>query len=298
MSASTQSADAPMSRSRTAGLERTGRSLTRSSSQRPQTTNLKTSSQTPPTTSGTPDDANAREHAFVKQPERTASTAQHDERSATPRATSPVSSRRSDDTTDIQQARGNIKRLDRKLKRLEPPARGDGSSAARTRWTEENHERKTLAQQHDSTFARDHSRTPQHVGDPKSRKRSPTNQARSSSPIRKAKVWCGNNKLDKALRINGGHLEIGSPHACFQRGVGGGIHQEIAPGDEDAFLQKWNNQPYEKLVSQPIYYKSGPVPHGMFRCTLPQSLARGWAIGCKQRAKSILKQRGHTAHDA
>ena len=291
MSASTQSADAPMSRSRTADLERTGRSLTRSSSQRPQTTNLKTSSQTPRTTSGTPDDANAREHASVKQPERTASTAQHDERSATPRATSPVSSRRSDDTTDIQQARGNIKRLDRKLKRLEPPAHGDGSAAARTGWTEENHERKTLAQQHDSTFARDHSRTPQHVADPKSRK------TRSSSPIRKAKVWCGNNKLDKALRINGGHLEIGTPHACVQRGVGGGIHQDIPPGEEDAFLEKWN-QPYEKLVSQPIYYKAGAVPHGMFRCTLPQSLARGWAIGSIQRSKKILKQRGHTAQGA
>ena len=62
-------------------------------------------------------------------------------------------------------------------------------------------------------------------------------------------------------------------------------------------MEKWN-QPYEKLVSQPIYYKAGPVPHGMFRCTLPQALARGWAIGSIQKSKKILKQRGHTAHGA
>ena len=273
-----------MSRSRSARLGRSGSSPARSSSR--QQSQNEASPQMPRATRSVSDEANAGAHSLDNQPER-ATKAKHDERPATSRA---------DDTVDTQQARGNIKRLERKLTRLEPPARSDGSSAARTRWTQDSHERKTLAEQHDSTFARDHSLTPQHGGDPKGRKS--TNQARSSSPIHKAKVWCGNNKLDKALRINGGHLEIGSPHACFQRGVGGGIHQEIAPGDEDAFLQKWNNQPYEKLVSQPIYYKSGPVPHGMFRCTLPQSLARGWAIGCKQRAKSILKRRGHTTHEA
>ena len=59
---------------------------------------------------------------------------------------------------------------------------------------------------------------------------------------------------------------------------------------EDAFLEKWL-QPYEKLVEQPIYYKDGPVPRGMFRCTLAQALARGFAVGSIQRAKKILKQR-------
>ena len=65
---------------------------------------------------------------------------------------------------------------------------------------------------------------------------------------------------------------------------------------EDAFLEKWLGQKYEKLVDQPIYYKNGPVPHGMFRCTLPQALARGFAVGSIQRAKKIMKQRGHTTH--
>ena len=142
----------------------------------------------PHTTSRAPDDVNASTHTPLVNPLERAARAQHDERPSTSRA---------DDTVDSQQTRGNIKSLDRKRKMLEPHARG--GSTARTRWAEDNHERKTLAEQHDSTFARDHSRIPQHVGDPKSRKKSPTNQERSSSPIRKAKVWCGNNKLDKAL---------------------------------------------------------------------------------------------------
>ena len=111
-------------------------------------------------------------------------------------------------------------------------------------------------------------------------------------------MWCGNNKLDKKLKANGGHLEIGSPHACFMRGVGGGIYQEIPPGEEDAFIEKWI-QPYAKLIEQPIWYKdSTPPPPGMFACTLPQALARGFAVGSIKRAKKIQKQRGHTAHGA
>ena len=266
MSASSQFDDVPIPRSRSARLGRSGSSLARRSSS--QQSRNEASEQIPRTTSRAHDDANASTHTLVSPPLR-ATKAQHD------------------DTIDTQQARGNIKHLDRKLRRLEPPARGDGSSA-RTH---------TQSEQHDSTFALDHeerTRT-QHVGDPKTRKRSPTKQARSSSPTRKAKVWCGNNKKDKALRINGGHLEIGSPHACFTRGVGGAIHQDIPPDEEEAFLEKWM-QPYEKLISQPIWFKKSEPPHGMFRCTLPQALARGWAVGCKQRAKSILKRRGHTTH--
>ena len=58
-------------------------------------------------------------------------------------------------------------------------------------------------------------------------------------------------------------------------------------------MEKWL-QPYEKLVEQPIYYKDGPVPHGMIRCTLPQALSRGFAVGSILRAKRILKQRRET----
>ena len=276
MSASSQFDDVPISHSRSARLGRSGSSQARSSSRQQ---SHEASPQMPHTTSRVPDDTNASTRTLVNPPEQ-ATTALHDRRPMTSRA---------DDTKDTQQARGNIKSIDRKLQRLEPPARGDGSSA-RTR---------TQSEQHDPTFALDHeerTRT-RHAGDPKTRKKSPTKQARSSSPTRKAKVWCGNNKKDKALRINGGHLEIGSPHACFTRGVGGAIHQDIPPGEEEAFLEKWT-QPYEKLVSQPIWYKSTPPPHGMFRCTLPQAMQRGFAVGSKKRAEAIVMRRGHTTHGA
>ena len=158
---------------------------------------------------------------------------------------------------------------------------------------EEHHGRETGAELHDT--AKPARTPPRALGQSKDAAKKSPRKARSSSTARKA-VWCGNNKKDKKLRINGGHMEIGSPHSCFTRGVGGGIHQEIHPGEEDSFLEKWL-QPYEKLVDQPIYYKDhGPVPHGMFRCTLPQALARGFAVGSIQRAKKILKQRGHTTH--
>ena len=125
----------------------------------------------------------------------------------------------------------------------------------------------------------------------------PPRQARSRSSTARKAVWCGNNKLDKKLRVNGGHLEVGSPHACFMRGVGGGVYQDVHASEEDAFLEKWL-QPYEKMVDQPIYYKDGPVPHGMIRCTLPQAMQRGFAVGSIQRAKKILKRQEHAAHGA
>ena len=306
MSASTQSADAPMSRSRTTDLDRNERSLTRSSSSRQQTTESKKSSQPPRTASGAPDDAHAGRHAaFVKPRERTASRAQHDERSATSRAKSPISSRRPNYTIDTQQAR---ERLDKKLKRLEPQAWSDEASRPRSyrdQAEDQPHERQTLAEQHDPMNPPGGNKERARIFAPQraeNRERSPSKkprpQARSSSPAHKAKVWCGNNKLDKKLKANGGHLEIGSPHACFVRGVGGGIYQEIPPGEEDAFIEKWI-QPYAKLIEQPIWYKdSTPPPPGMFACTLPQALARGFAVGSIKRAKKIQKQRGHTAHGA
>ena len=264
MSASSPFEDVPISRSRSGRSGSSPRSSRRQQSHEASRTARAT----------TPDDINASTRTLVNPPER-ATKAQHDGRPMTSRA---------DDTADTKQATGNIKSLDRKFKRLEPPART-----------------RTQSEQHDSTLAGDHgerTRTPtQHVGDAKSRGRSGTNRARSSSPTRKAKVWCGNNKLDKRLRVNGRHTEVGSPHACFQRGVGAGFHQDIPPGEKEVFLEKWN-KPCEKLVSQPIYYKAGPVPHGMFRCTLPRTPARGIAVGSKKRAGAILKRRGHTTHRA
>ena len=108
-------------------------------------------------------------------------------------------------------------------------------------------------------------------------------------------MWCGNNKLDQKLKANGGDLEIGSPHVCSMRGVGGGIYQDVPPGEEEAFVEKWI-QPCEKLVKQPIWYKDSTPPPGMFKCTLPQALSRGYAVGSIQRAKTIQKQRERASH--
>lgn len=277
MSASTLSAEAPYSRSRSSRGHSGGSPA--QSGFRQQSRN-ETSPQTLRQQSRAPDDVNTSTHTPLANPVERAARAQHDERPSTSRAAS----------IDSQQTRKNIKSLDRKLERLEPHA--DGGSTARMRWAEDNHQRKAQSGQHDSTFARD--------GGDSSREMSPAKQPRahSSSPTRAAKaVWCGNNKLDKRLRVNGGHMEVGSPHACFQRGVGAGIHQDIPPGEEHAFLEKWR-QPYAKLVKQPIWYKDTTPPPGMFKCTLPQAMQRGFAVGSKLRADKIVKRRGHTTHEA
>ena len=273
-----------MSRSRTSSPRRTDSFQDQRGSEPSQNN---TSSHRPRSISSATDEAaNAGVHSLAEPPERGASKTQHDDRTAS-HAALPAAHRQADHTT-APQARA---RLEKKLKRLEPPARS--MSHARMDQAEEHHGGETGTELHDTAKP---ARTPPHaLGQSKDAAKKSPRKARSSSNARKA-VWCGNNKLDKKLRVNGGHLEVGSPHACFMRGVGGGIHQDIRPSEEDAFLEKWL-QPYEKMVDQPIYYKDhGPVPHGMIRCTLPQALARGFAVGSIQRAKKILKQRGHTTH--
>ena len=245
-----------MSRSRTSSSSGTGSFLDQRGSKKPTQNN--TSSHRPRSTTSATDEANAGAHSLAEPPERGASKTQHDDRAASSHAALPAAHRQADHTTSPQ-ARA---RLEKKLKRLEPPARS--MSHAEMDQAEEHHAKKS------------------------------PRIARWSSNARKA-VWCGKNKLDKRLRVNGGHMEVGSPHACFQRGVGAGIHQDIPPGEEDEFVDKWLGQRYEKLVEQPIWYKSTPPPQGFFRCTLPQAMARGFAVGSKKRAE-ILKRRGHTTH--
>lgn len=272
-----------MSRSRTSSPRRTDSFLDQRSS-KPSQNN--TSSHRPRPTSSATDEANAGAHSLAEPPERGASKTQHDDRTASSHAALPAARRQADHTTGAPQARS---RLEKKLKRLEPPARSDASMDQ----AKEHHGREAGAELHDTAKP---ARTPLYApGQSKAAAKKLPRKARSRASTARKAVWCGNNKLDKKLRVNGGHLEVGSPHACFMRGVGGGIHQEIPPGEEDAFLDKWL-QSYEKMVDQPIYYKDGPVPHGMFRCTLPQAMQRGFAVGSIQRAKKMLMQRGHTPH--
>ena len=303
MSASSRFTESPMSRSRTSSATHADGFVDQRGNKPSQ---QNTSSHIPRSTSSASDEANAGVHSLAEPPERGASKTQHDDRAASSHAALPAAHRQAELTTGANQARA---RLGKQLKRLEaPPARSDASTPhASVAQAQKHHGRETSAEPNGpAILAPDHgdgtkTRSPQRVRNPSKEtafvKKSPRRAGSMSSPARKAKVWCGNNKLDKQVRANGGHLEIGSPHACFTRGVGGGIHQKVPPSEEDAFIEKWI-QPYEKLVQQPIWFKAGPVPSGMFRCTLPQALARGFAVGSIQRAKKILKQRGHTAHGA
>ena len=68
-------------------------------------------------------------------------------------------------------------------------------------------------------------------------------------PPRKGKVYCGQNKLDPSLRVNGGTLEVGTRSRCFRAGFGGALHQHV--DDEAEFVRKFT-APYAPLVVQKL----------------------------------------------
>ena len=59
---------------------------------------------------------------------------------------------------------------------------------------------------------------------------------------RKGKVYCGQNKLDPSLRVNGGTLEVGTRSRCFRSGFGAALHQDVVNAAE--FIRKFI-APYE-----------------------------------------------------
>ena len=101
---------------------------------------------------------------------------------------------------------------------------------------------------------------------------------------------CTSNALDKRLRENGGTMRLGRRSECFKRGIGGGYYAKLPPDEADEFLAKWN-APYKKLIEQDLFYADGEAPHGRIPATLPQCVARGYAVGCKKKAEEILKHR-------
>ena len=74
---------------------------------------------------------------------------------------------------------------------------------------------------------------------------------RDKSSPRKARVYCGQNKLDPSLRVNGGTLEVGTRSACFRAGFGGALHQHI--DDEAEFVRKFT-APYAPLIAQKLWH--------------------------------------------
>lgn len=109
-------------------------------------------------------------------------------------------------------------------------------------------------------------------------------------------VWCKNNALDPELNENGGWMTRGSRRRCFTKGFGGGFYQKLAPDEVEKFIAAWWDTPYRKLVEQPIFYKDGPVPDNQFAATLPQCVARGYAVGSKKLAEKLVKERRARAH--
>ena len=106
-------------------------------------------------------------------------------------------------------------------------------------------------------------------------------------PLRKGKVYCGQNKLDPSLRINGGTLEVGTRSRCFRVGFGGALHQHI--DDEAEFVRKFT-APYAPLVVQKLWYKDGPPPQGYQPATLSQARQRGWGTGSATLARKLQKK--------
>ena len=109
------------------------------------------------------------------------------------------------------------------------------------------------------------------------------------APPRKARVYCGQNKLDPSLRVNGGTLEVGTRSRCFRAGFGGALHQRI--DDEAEFVRKFT-APYAPLIAQKLWYKDGPPPEGgVYQpATLSQARQRGWGAGSAALARKLQKE--------
>jgi hypothetical protein len=115
------------------------------------------------------------------------------------------------------------------------------------------------------------------------------------APPRKARVYCGQNKLDPSLRVNGGTLEVGTRSRCFRSGFGAALHQDVVNAAE--FIRKFT-APYEPLVSQKLWYKDKPPPEGYQPTTLSQARQRGFGAGSAALARKLQKERHGGSTDA
>ena len=89
----------------------------------------------------------------------------------------------------------------------------------------------------------------------------------AKAPPRKARVYCGQNRLDPSLCVNGGALELGTGSKCFRYGFGAALHQQI---------------------------NDSAPPEGYQPATLSQVRQRGFGAGsatlaCKLREKHKLR---------
>jgi hypothetical protein len=96
-----------------------------------------------------------------------------------------------------------------------------------------------------------------------------------------AKIYCGNNQLDRSLKANAGDRDFGTHASCFRKGYALGINQHIP--NADVFLLKWSTG-YKPHIIQRLYYDDNKAPPGYQIATLAQALQRGFAAGSKTRA--------------
>ena len=118
---------------------------------------------------------------------------------------------------------------------------------------------------------------------------------RDKSSPRKARVYCGQNRLDPSLRVNGGTLEVGTRSRCFRSGFGAALHQDVVNAAE--FIREFT-APYEPLVSQKLWYKDKPPPEGYQPATLSQARQRGFGAGSAALARKLQKERHGGSTDA
>ena len=85
-------------------------------------------------------------------------------------------------------------------------------------------------------------------------------------------------------------MRLGKRSECFRRGVGAGYYAQLRPDEVAEFLEKWS-APYKKMIDQNLYYGDKEPPNGRIVATLPQCVARGFAVGSKKKAAELLKRR-------
>ncbi len=135
---------------------------------------------------------------------------------------------------------------------------------------------------------------PQHPDNHPSPTRTSNGSTERKTKRKKKKVYCGNNRFDPSLRVNGGTLEVGTRSACMRAGFGAALYQHVP--NEQEFINKFSAR-YAPLIEQKLFYKDGRVPEGYQPATLSQARLRGWGAGSAELARRLrAKRRGVSDH--
>ena len=122
------------------------------------------------------------------------------------------------------------------------------------------------------------------------------------APPRKARVYCGQNRLDPSLRVNGGALEVGTRSKCFRSGFGAALHQQI--NDEETFAKKFtacrssgtktSRRPRGISLQRSVRRDSAASARGAPRWRA--SCARSTGCACPSRFKRVSNEQKESAN--